>query len=381
MKVVILSFTKAGTRWNQRIGSQFRNEGTTCQMYAPVRYTFAEVLPLPENPGDLIREGWGETSFLFIGAVGIAVRYIAPYVKDKFTDSAVVVMDEKAEYVIPVLSGHLGGAVELARHLADWTGAIPVQTTATDVQGKFAVDVFAKKNHLVIKDREAAKKISAAVLDHRQVGLWIGEGIAFDEKKIPKELMLCRSKEELLSYAMSQPAVIITKTAQEGKELCEALSESVWMDIQKERKSDSRENETAGVLCLYPRNIMAGVGCRRQIPEALFESGLNAVLEGYGLEPGQMKRLASIDLKKEEPAILAYAKKYQIVFETYPAEQLKEITEVTSSSTFVKKVTGVDNVCERSAKIAEPQGYLLCPKCVKEQMTVALVETEVRLEF
>lgn len=151
MKVVILSFTQAGTRLGERIGSQFRNEGITCQNYAPAGYAFADILPFPDNPKELIREGWGETSFLFIGAVGIAVRYIAPYVKDKFTDSAVVVMDEKAGYVIPLLSGHLGGAVELSNQLAVWTGAVPVQTTATDVQGKFAVDVFAKKNHLYLQ--------------------------------------------------------------------------------------------------------------------------------------------------------------------------------------------------------------------------------------
>ena len=120
MKVVILSFTQAGTRLGERIGSQFRNEGITCQNYAPAGYVFADILPFPDNPKELIREGWGETSFLFIGAVGIAVRYIAPYVKDKFTDSAVVVMDEKAGYVIPLLSGHLGGAVELSNHLAVW---------------------------------------------------------------------------------------------------------------------------------------------------------------------------------------------------------------------------------------------------------------------
>ena len=80
MKVVILSFTQAGTRLGERIGSQFRNEGITCQNYAPAGYAFADILPFPDNPKELIREGWGETSFLFIGAVGIAVRYIAPYV-------------------------------------------------------------------------------------------------------------------------------------------------------------------------------------------------------------------------------------------------------------------------------------------------------------
>lgn len=102
------------------------------------------------------------------------------------------------------------------------------------------------------------------------------------------------------------------------------------------------------ILLLYPINITAGVGCRKQISKELFEKGLNDVLEGYGLEPTQLKQLASIDLKKEEPAILAYAQKYKVPFATYPAEQLEKITEVSATSRFVKQVTGVDNVCGES---------------------------------
>lgn len=93
----------------------------------------------------MIRERWGKWAFLFIGAAGIAVRYIAPYVKDKFTDSAVVVADEAGQYVIPLLSGHVGGAAELADQIANLLGAVSVHTTATDVRKKFAADVFAKK--------------------------------------------------------------------------------------------------------------------------------------------------------------------------------------------------------------------------------------------
>ena len=91
--------------------------------------------------------------------------------------------------MIPLLSGHLGGAVELSNQLAVWTGAVPVQTTATDVQGKFAVDVFAKKNHLYFTEREAAKQVSAAVLDGKQVGLWIGEGLVFEQEDFQKSCL------------------------------------------------------------------------------------------------------------------------------------------------------------------------------------------------
>ena len=84
---------------------------------------------------------------------------IAPHVKDKFTDSPVLVMDEKGSYVIPLLSGHVGGAVELAKEIAEKINAQAVLTTATDVEQKFAVDVFAKSNGLVLTDRKKAKEI------------------------------------------------------------------------------------------------------------------------------------------------------------------------------------------------------------------------------
>ena len=103
-------------------------------------------LPEKEKRSAWIGQYWGKEAFLFIGASGIAVRLIAPWVKDKFTDSPVLVMDERAEYVIPLLSGHVGGAVEIAREIAGSVGAKPVITTATDVEQVFAVDVFAADN-------------------------------------------------------------------------------------------------------------------------------------------------------------------------------------------------------------------------------------------
>jgi cobalt-precorrin 5A hydrolase len=118
-----------------------------------------------ENLSDFTSEVFNEGNVLiYIGAVAIAVRAIAPFVKDKTTDPAVLAIDEQGNFVVPVLSGHIGGANDYARQIAELTGAIPVVTTATDIRGEFAVDVFAKKNNLEINDMKMAKEFSAKLL-------------------------------------------------------------------------------------------------------------------------------------------------------------------------------------------------------------------------
>ena len=108
---------------------------------------------------------------IFIGAAGIAVRAAAPWIRDKFADPPVIVIDETARFVIPLLSGHVGGANELACELAAFLGAVPVITTATDRNGLFAVDLFAAGNGLVLTDRKMAREISARILEGKPLGL------------------------------------------------------------------------------------------------------------------------------------------------------------------------------------------------------------------
>ena len=119
---------------------------------------------------DWVGEGWGKDTYLFIGAAGIAVRSIAPLVKDKFTDSPVLVMDEKGGYIIPLLSSHLGGAGETARIISALTGAVPVVTTATDLNRKFAVDLFAKENGMQIRTGLLQKRFRPGFCREEQLG-------------------------------------------------------------------------------------------------------------------------------------------------------------------------------------------------------------------
>ncbi len=350
-KIRVFSFTRTGTALNREICGILRRMGKTCAGYAVKKYADGETAALPEDIRAFAGEEWGRYDLIFIGAAGIAVRYIAPWVRDKFTDPAVLVLDEKGRYVIPVLSGHVGGSVRLAGELAAETGAEAVITTATDVQGKFAVDVFARESGLYLEDREGARAISVAVLEGEKIALFADSPEYRVRGDIPGEIRLCETWEEAVSF----PHRILV--------------------------ADSAREPGEGTLLLRPRNVAAGVGCRRGISEELLESGLKSSLAEHGLVMGQVNVLASIDLKKDEPALLALAEKYRIPFVVYTAAELGEIQAVTSRSDFVERTAGVDNVCERAALLCGKGGRLIQGKRLGTSMTSALVRTPVTLEF
>ena len=363
-KIILFSFTGTGASLGLKLCRKLQEAGHICEAYAPGKYAGKGLEPLPDGRAELIGGQWGRAAFLFIGAAGIAVRYIAPWVKDKYTDSPVLVLDEKGQYVIPLLSGHVGGAAALANEIARLTGGTAVHTTATDVQGKFAVDVFAKEHGLEITDRMAAKAISAAVLAGEKIALYIEEPFrdmlpSKEKEKLPGEVALCGTKEEADAYRYQ---VIVSG------QLCG----------QRLDGSDSEDLSGSVILRLKPLEAAAGIGCRKGIAPELLEQGFLDVLRESGISIRQVRVIASIDLKKDEPALVRLAEKYDIPFVTYPADELRTVEEVTAGSEFVEKVTGVDNVCERAARLCARNretgvdGTLIRGKCIREGMTAAL---------
>ena len=347
----ILSFTKTGTELNKKICKKLDND--FCAGYAPERILNEneELAPLPENIPEWIQEHWSVDDFLFIGAAGIAVRMIAPNVKDKYTDSAVLVMDEKAQYIIPLLSGHVGGAIPLSEQIADITGAIPVITTATDVQQKFAVDVFARDHYLKITDREKAKQISSAVLEGKTIGIYVEEGYSLLRRTVVREteryaeLQWCDNKEALDEY---EYGVLISTDAKVGSER---------------------------ILVLQIGSIVAGVGCRKGIAMQVLEQGICETTTQHGLDQRQLEAIVSIDLKAEEAGLNELSEKWKVPFITYTAVQLKSTGEASSSSDFVQQITGVDNVCERAVKYHlkdKTNGKIIQEKLRLKGMTVSL---------
>lgn len=294
---------------------------------------------------------------IFIGACGIAVRAIASSVKDKLTDSPVLVLDEKGRFVIPLLSGHVGGANALALRIAERIGAIPVITTATDINEKFAVDVFAQKNRLAIMNRDGIAKISAKVLAGETVM------ISIDKKIFPEQV---RNKKMEILFRQFPAYVQPVKYPPDGP---------VDILLSSENFGENPESEikTKALLYLKPKAYVIGVGCRRNTSWEKIEAAIAASLADAGIARQEVRQIASIDVKKDEAGILEWSRRNRVEYVTFPAEALMAVPGVFTASVFVKKQVGVDNVCERAAVLAcDENARLIRRKQAYDGVTIAI---------
>ena len=338
MQARIVSYSKNGRDTAQRVAELLTDLGWECRRFALPKYGAEGDEPLTESASVWAERGFREAQALvFVCAVGIAVRGIAPWVRDKTTDPAVLVLDEGGRFVIPLLSGHLGGANELAVALAEKLGATPVLTTATDVGGVFAVDVFAKKNKLHIGSMGLAKAVSAALLSGQPVGFrsdlpWTGE--------LPRGLT--QGEAEL----------------------------GIWVSAGWGRTPPFRRT-----MQLTPRRYAAGMGCRKGKSEEELAAFLTRELAACGVDPRELQCLASIDLKKEEPGLLALSQALGVPLVTYSAEALAAVPGEFTASAFVQAASGEDSACERAAVLASG-GPLIVKKTAESGMTFALAKYE-----
>lgn len=375
MKLAIISFTENGIKLSQTVAK--RLSGRKVTLYTKCsRYT-AEDLKVQRVKESLqvwtaqrMAEG---DALLFIGACGIAVRAIAPNLTDKLHDVPVLVMDEEGQYVIPILSGHVGGANELARELAGLMDAHPVITTATDVQKKFAVDMFAKRNHLEIMNKDGIAKVSAKALVGEQLTIAVrAQNI---ECYHPKFCEVC---EEDFTEAENQ-LLREASMHKQDQEVCGVESPLRLVPYVKNQQIDIVVSETPdnknALIWLRPKRYVVGMGCRKNKDTEELLAFYQETLEQAMVEPGEVYALASIDKKKDEPGLLAISERMRIPFFTYTAEELNRVGACVHSSEFVKAQVGVDNVCERAALAGcEANGTLIYEKQAFDGMTIAIAE-------
>ena len=262
-------------------------------------------------------------------------------------------IDENARFVISLLSGHAGGANRLCRLFAQALDAQPVITTATDGRGLFAVDTYASENGLALSDRALAKEISARLLAGETVSFYADKlnGCRFPVQKLNG----CRFPVQVSAY---------------GQGVTESEERSC-ADIILSVRREPGDPEKA--LYLIPRIVTLGIGCRRGTPAEAVAKAAQEILRRSGVFREALSGVASIDLKRDEAGLLAFAKEWDLPLSFFTADELASARGQFSSSAFVREVTGVDNVCERSAVLfAGENGRLLAGKESGGGVTAAL---------
>lgn len=324
-------------------------------------------------------------AIVFVTASGIAVRSVAEHLTHKSQDPAIVCMDECGKHVISLVSGHAGGANALTQMLADVMWATPVITTATDVEGQFSIDDYAREHNFVVTDWAKAKTISAEVLATGAKPVWVDEA----------EKNACEICKEQKSTGIDV-GEIENDVCENEVDGCENRVDVCGNrnDVQRLKIGSYQVTVTprdiltdAKTLQLVPHCIVAGIGCKKGTSADKINRAVQDAFAKAGLRMEALCAVASIDLKKEEAGLQEFCAARKVPFETYTAEELRAVPGTFSASEFVTGVTGVDNVCERSAvKFASEHGVssgellrkqvndgeLLLRKQAHEGVTVAL---------
>ena len=346
----IISFTEAGKNLSESIVKMFKTDMEVC-LYTKCQACIEEDVnssvsfvktSVMEWAGEQMQK---QNAMLFIGACGIAVRAIAPFLTDKLHDVPVLVMDEKGKFVIPILSGHMGGANELTNELAKKTGAEPVITTATDINQQFAVDLFAKRNGFTIVNKEGIVKVSSKVLAGKEITMSIEPG-----HRIMTEDAYPPAGVRLIPYPPEEAVDIVIT---------------------------SKEDRFDTSILLKPKEYIIGMGCKRgkRAEEIADFIAKNLMKNDISME--QVYALTSISQKSDEQGLIEWCKKERVLFLTYTAEELQKVKGDFTMSSFVAEKVGVDNVCERAAlKACEENGKLIAPKFAENGMTIAIAKRE-----
>ncbi len=274
---------------------------------------------------------------VFIFSTGIAVRMIASLIESKLVDPAVVVMDDQGRHAISLLSGHLGGANGLAEKMAELTGAVPVITTATDVNCLPSIDMVAKENGFFMETPEHIKRINMAFLENKKI--------------------ILHDPEQRLKDALPD----LYRAA--------AASDQDKIDLICSWKTQKVSCET---MILRPRVLCVGMGCNRNTPFEEIHRFFKGIMASQHLSINSLNTLATIDAKKDEPGLLALSQALGIPIRFYSREELNGVDDIETPSLMVEKHMGVKSVCEAAAILAADNGKLILPKTKNKDITLAV---------
>lgn len=349
-KLALVAITKGGARMLPKIKAILPK----ADAFVPLKFNdeapFAKAFEKPLKL--LLADLW--TSYRGIIAVvslGALVRSMAPLLKDKHTDPAVLAIDDTGRFVISVLSGHIGGANELSRAIALKLDATAVITTASDSLGTIGVDILGRDFGWVVEDFGNVTSVSASVVNEEPIGVWqeAGEPLTIIHKKpLPKNIRVFPSLESLIKAPL-RACLIIT-----------------------DRLVDLPKNLEEKTVIYRPKSLVLGLGCDRGVSLEEIEGLVLETLKTHGLSILSVRSIATIENRKEEPAIVGFAQKSGLPLFTFAKEELNRIKDVPNPSTMAMKYVGVIGVAEPSAILGSNYGDLIVPKVKSNKATLAI---------
>jgi cobalt-precorrin 5A hydrolase len=342
MSKAIITLTRGGFGLGKRLHQMLKN--STLYVNGKFEVEDTGIQRIEKNITAFVGEIFHQYDCLiFIMAAGIVVRAIAPYIQDKKTDPAVIVLDEKGKNVISLLSGHLGGANGYTLEIAELLGSNPVITTASDVNESIAVDTLAMALNCGIEDYNDATKITAHIVNGEWIGIHTDMPIPFP---LPDNLdVLDDKKGENEKY----------------KGLIYITEREVKKDIDKDK------------VILRPKRIILGIGCRKGKTEGDILTAIQTALDGLNIHPLSIKHIATVDVKKNEPGLVGAAKTLAVPLVIVNREKIAAVEKEFDPSEFVEKTIGVGAVCEPVAMLTCKDGIWLQRKTAYDGITIAVM--------
>ncbi|NOH15818.1 cobalt-precorrin 5A hydrolase [Clostridium cochlearium] len=309
MKMAIITITQNGDKIATTIEKLLKGDVTIFSKNNSENFVFK----------DVVKKAFEEfEAIVFITSTGIAVRSIAHYIKSKDKDPAVIVIDNSGNYVISLLSGHLGGANEISLKIAETIKATPVITTATDNLGITAPDMIAKENNLIIDSLKDAKDIASLLVGGKKV-------VFLDEDNI-----ISTPKGYTRDFKDSKGVVYVTNKI--DYKLPDELS-----NMKK--------------LKLIRKNIVLGIGCRKDYSKEAMEDNVVNTLREYNIDKRAIESIGTVEIKKEEEAIINLSQKLQVPMKIFTIDEIAKVHKDFEGSDFVEKTIGVRSVAEPCVKL------------------------------
>lgn len=358
MRLAIVSVTNKGSLLSAVIKEKLSTE-KKIDLFAKQGKNLLTV-PVQEydNLAELVQRSWQEyEGFIFIMATGIVVRVIAPHLIHKSIDPAIVCLDEQGNFVISLLSGHLGGANILAKQVAaTMTHAQAVITTASDVHNMIAPDVLARELNLLVDDFSALKTMNSLLVEGNENGREI---LYLLDPDFPELIKHWQSLKNIRWQSLSTELIITPQIS--------------GVVIVSDKNAENLPQPEIPKLILIPMRNIVGIGCRRGISCAQLNIALQEACDLAKINPKSIKALTSAWVKQDEQGLLELAGEKNLPLTFYQATDIKNSIEKNklTESNFVKQEIGVGNICEATALMQ--QGKLILGKTKLSGITMAIV--------